>query len=97
MLVSLTGAGDLARVVEAEPVHLSEAEGQGLEVRWPEWELLALELAAHDQHVVIEDVELVQQRQVGLGDVRHEQGGIVGQERVAARAGLLPVRVLFVS
>ena len=73
MPVGLTGARRDAPVVEAEPVDFSHAGSQRLEVAGRQPGLLGLVGACDDQEGILQNRELVEQRDVRRGDVRDEE------------------------
>ncbi len=83
--MALACPGRRAAVIEAKAIELGHAGHQRLEIRQVEQRVLRREAAGHDQQVMIQDVELVQQRNMGLADVGDKQVWVVGKERVGAR------------
>ena len=93
--MGLARAGYRSTVVETESIHLMHAGGQGREVIEGQQRLLRLESAAHDQQVVIQDVELVQYGDVVGGDLADQQLRIRWEERVEATLHLFGLRLAF--
>ena len=83
--MTLAGPGDSSGVVEAQSVDLGKADQQRRAIRVSEQRLLRLEGARDDQEVMIDHIEFIQQGDMGRGDLRHVEIGIVRQKGVVGR------------
>ena len=95
VLVALAGAGDVARVVEAQAVDLGQAGPESLEIVEVERIFLLLELARHDEHVLGDGVELVEKAYVRVRDPGYEEILLVGEKGIGLGRTLLGVGLPF--
>ena len=101
MLVALTRAGGGAAIVETETIELDHAAEQRDKVREIEQCLLQFKATRDDQEMMVDDVELVEQGDVGLGDIGDKKVRVVRKERVrpatVRRLGLANLLVLILA
>ena len=97
MLVRLARAGFGAAVIEAEAVELVEAREEGGEVGGVDERFLRLEMPRDDQQMMIDHVELVEQQDVAVADIRDDEIGIAGKKGIHGRRGLALLAVGFLA
>ena len=86
MFVRLAGTGHVSHVVEAESVNLCETDEECLAVFLRELTSLIFEGPGDDQQVVLDHGGLVEYGDVGLGNWRDEEVGIVWKKRIDLRS-----------
>jgi len=72
MLVPLTCSGCVPAVIEAEAVEFGEAGTPRFEIGQAEQVLLLLEGTRGNHEVVLDDIEFVQQRDMGCRHIGHK-------------------------
>lgn len=93
VLVTLAGSGRLPGIVKNQTRIFRQAISKRLEISLIQGRLLFLESTSHDQQMVIDHVEFIQQANMRVGHIANIQVLFVGQERIvqpghAALAGL---------
>jgi hypothetical protein len=78
MFMRLTGSGRSPSVVKAESLELDQALPERLEIGFVQQRLLMFELAGDDEQVIVKHLELVEQTDVRIRNIRHVQVWIIG-------------------
>ncbi|MNS85056.1 hypothetical protein D3C72_1189060 [compost metagenome] len=86
MFVRLARSRDCPAVVEAQARELRHASQQRFKVRHGQQGFLRFEAARDDEQVMLDDIELVEQGHMGVGDIRDKQFRVIGQEWIAPGA-----------